>query len=228
MFVTNIEFLKDGIKRKAGNAILVKVNQIGSASETIDTIIWAIANGYTPIISHRSGETLDASIAALALAVGAPIIKTGAFGQSLYRITEIMEKESLSFDEAFQKLELKEPGEGRERIAKYRYLRAAYDALGRDNVVYAGRDAFIIGAADSAEAEEDAGKTAIRLVLGRHGTTEYNATDRHTGWTDAELTEVGKEREPNYLAELLSGLGFRPGIIYTSILSRAMVRLRIL
>ncbi|MCL2800050.1 MAG: ketose-bisphosphate aldolase [Endomicrobia bacterium] len=223
LFVTNIEFLKDGIKRKAGNAILVKVNQIGSASETIDTIIWAIANGYTPIISHRSGETLDASIAALALAVGAPIIKTGAFGQSLYRITEIMEKESLSFDEAFQKLELKEPGEGRERIAKYRYLRAAYDALGRDNVVYAGRDAFIIGAADSAEAEEDAGKTAIRLVLGRHGTTEYNATDRHTGWTDAELTEVGKEREPNYLAELLSGLGFRPGIIYTSILSRAMV-----
>ena len=82
LFVTNVEFLRRGIAERVGNAILVKVNQIGSLTETLDTIELAQRHGYATIISHRSGETEDATIADLAVATNSGQIKTGAPARS--------------------------------------------------------------------------------------------------------------------------------------------------
>lgn len=82
LFVTNVERLQQGIEKKAANAILVKVNQIGTLSETLDTIKLARSHGYKVVISHRSGETEDATIADLAVAVNAGQIKTGSLCRS--------------------------------------------------------------------------------------------------------------------------------------------------
>jgi enolase len=78
IFVTNTERLARGIENGVGNAILVKVNQIGTLSETLETIEMARAAGYLSVISHRSGETEDTFIADLAVATGAGQIKTGS------------------------------------------------------------------------------------------------------------------------------------------------------
>ena len=78
LFVTNTERLKTGIEKKVANAILIKVNQIGTLTETLDAIQMANRAGYTAIVSHRSGETEDATIADIAVAVNAGQIKTGA------------------------------------------------------------------------------------------------------------------------------------------------------
>ena len=78
LFVTNTERLKTGIEKQVGNAILIKVNQIGTLTETLDAIQMANRAGYTAIVSHRSGETEDATIADIAVAVNAGQIKTGA------------------------------------------------------------------------------------------------------------------------------------------------------
>jgi enolase len=78
LFVTNTERLQQGIDEGAGNSILIKVNQIGTVSETLDAIDLARRNGYTAVISHRSGETEDAFIADLAVATGTGQIKTGS------------------------------------------------------------------------------------------------------------------------------------------------------
>jgi len=78
IFVTNIEFLQEGIDKGVANSILIKVNQIGTVSETLDAIDLARRNGYTSVISHRSGETEDTFIADLAVATGAGQIKTGS------------------------------------------------------------------------------------------------------------------------------------------------------
>jgi enolase len=77
-----VERLKTGIEKKAGNAILIKLNQIGSLTETLDTIRLAHKHGYKTVISHRSGETEDTTIADLAVAVNAGQIKTGAPARS--------------------------------------------------------------------------------------------------------------------------------------------------
>ena len=78
LFVTNVERLSTGIEKKVGNAILIKVNQIGTLTETFDAIQMANRAGYTAIVSHRSGETEDATIADIAVALNAGQIKTGA------------------------------------------------------------------------------------------------------------------------------------------------------
>ncbi|MCD6227909.1 MAG: phosphopyruvate hydratase [Candidatus Omnitrophica bacterium] len=78
IFVTNKELLLEGIKERVANSILVKVNQIGTLSETLETTKLALANNYTAIISHRSGETEDTTIAHLAVATGCGQIKTGS------------------------------------------------------------------------------------------------------------------------------------------------------
>ena len=82
LFVTNVDFLRRGIAEQVANAILVKVNQIGSLTETLDAIELAQRNGYATIISHRSGETEDAMIADIAVATGSGQIKTGAPARS--------------------------------------------------------------------------------------------------------------------------------------------------
>ena len=82
LFVTNVARLEQGIEQGVANAILVKVNQIGTLSETLDAIALARANGYNAVISHRSGETEDTTIADLAVATGGGQIKTGAPSRS--------------------------------------------------------------------------------------------------------------------------------------------------
>ena len=82
LFVTNAERLADGIARGIGNAILIKVNQIGTLTETMEAIRMAQEAGYGVIISHRSGETEDTTIAALSVAVNAGQIKSGAPSRS--------------------------------------------------------------------------------------------------------------------------------------------------
>jgi enolase len=78
LFVTNVQRLQEGITKKAGNSILIKVNQIGTLTETLDAIELARRNGFTTIISHRSGETEDTTIADIAVATNAGQIKTGS------------------------------------------------------------------------------------------------------------------------------------------------------
>ena len=82
LFVTNSEYLQQGINTKVANSILIKVNQIGTLTETLNTIKLAHENGYTTVISHRSGETEDTFIADLAVAVNSGQIKTGSISRS--------------------------------------------------------------------------------------------------------------------------------------------------
>jgi enolase len=82
LFVTNVQRLQRGIDARIANSILIKVNQIGSVSETIDAVNLARENGYTAVISHRSGETEDTFIADLAVATGAGQIKTGSVSRT--------------------------------------------------------------------------------------------------------------------------------------------------
>jgi phosphopyruvate hydratase len=82
LFVTNVEFLKKGIELGCANSILIKVNQIGSLSETLDAIEMAHRHGYTSVTSHRSGETEDATIADIAVATNSGQIKTGSLSRS--------------------------------------------------------------------------------------------------------------------------------------------------
>ena len=82
MFVTNTHRLSKGISQGCGNSILIKLNQIGSLSETIEAVKMAHKAGYTAIVSHRSGETEDTTIADLAVALNAGQIKTGAPSRS--------------------------------------------------------------------------------------------------------------------------------------------------
>ncbi|NBC82030.1 MAG: phosphopyruvate hydratase [Bacteroidetes bacterium] len=82
LFVTNVEFLKKGIYMGCGNSILIKVNQIGSLTETLDAIEMAHRAGFTSVTSHRSGETEDATIADIAVATNSGQIKTGSLSRS--------------------------------------------------------------------------------------------------------------------------------------------------
>lgn len=81
LFVTNVRYLRQGIEQQCGNAILIKPNQIGTLSETLDAIEYAKRNGYATIISHRSGETEDSTIADIAVATNAGQIKTGSMSR---------------------------------------------------------------------------------------------------------------------------------------------------
>ena len=78
LFVTNTERIKKGIELKAANAVLIKLNQIGTLTETLDAIQMAHRAGWTAVVSHRSGETEDTTIADISVAVNAGQIKTGA------------------------------------------------------------------------------------------------------------------------------------------------------
>jgi enolase len=93
LFVTNVTRLKQGIERKVGNAILIKLNQIGSVTETIDCIKLAQQHGYKVAISHRSGETSDDFISDLAVASGAEYLKTGSLsrGERIAKYNRLME-----------------------------------------------------------------------------------------------------------------------------------------
>ena len=82
LFVTNTEILAEGIEKKIANSILIKPNQIGTLTETLAAIEMAAAAGYSSVVSHRSGETEDATIADIAVATAATQIKTGSLSRS--------------------------------------------------------------------------------------------------------------------------------------------------
>ena len=82
LFVTNTKRLKEGIEKGVANSILIKINQIGTISEALDAVEMAHKAGYTAVISHRSGETEDTTIADIAVAVNSGQIKTGAPARS--------------------------------------------------------------------------------------------------------------------------------------------------
>jgi enolase len=103
LFVTNVKRLQMGIDRKVANSILVKVNQIGSLSETIDSVELATRNSYTSIMSHRSGETEDTTIADLAVALNCGLIKTGSASRSdrIAKYNQLLRIEEILGDEAY-------------------------------------------------------------------------------------------------------------------------------
>ena len=82
LFVTNVEYLSRGIKESCANSILIKVNQIGTLTETLDAIDMAHRHGFTAVVSHRSGETEDTTIADIAVATNAGQIKTGSLSRT--------------------------------------------------------------------------------------------------------------------------------------------------
>ena len=82
LFVTNTKYIRRGIDNKCANAVLIKMNQIGTITETLDAIELARKNGYRTIISHRSGETEDTSIADIAVATNCGQIKTGSLSRT--------------------------------------------------------------------------------------------------------------------------------------------------
>lgn len=111
LFVTNVEYLKKGIELGCANSILIKVNQIGTLTETLDAISMAQRAGYTTVTSHRSGETEDTTIADIAVATNAGQIKTGSMSRSdrmakynqLLRIEEQLGKEACFHGRRFSK-----------------------------------------------------------------------------------------------------------------------------
>ena len=102
LFVTNVQRLQMGLDRKVANSILVKLNQIGTLSETIDAVNLATRNGYTSIISHRSGETEDTTIADLVVALNTGLIKTGSASRTdrICKYNQLMRIEETLGDQA--------------------------------------------------------------------------------------------------------------------------------
>jgi len=103
LFVTNVERLQMGLERKVANSILIKVNQIGTLTETIDAINLAYRNGYTAIASHRSGETEDTTIADLAVAMNTGLIKTGSASRTdrICKYNQLLRIEEMLGEQAF-------------------------------------------------------------------------------------------------------------------------------
>ncbi|MBR1517404.1 MAG: phosphopyruvate hydratase [Bacteroidales bacterium] len=103
LFVTNVERLRMGLDRKVANSILVKLNQIGTLTETIDAVNLAMRNNYTAIISHRSGETEDTTIADLVVAMNAGLIKTGSASRTdrICKYNQLMRIEETLGDQAY-------------------------------------------------------------------------------------------------------------------------------
>ena len=108
LFVTNVKRLSEGIKNNVANSILVKVNQIGSLTETIEAVDLAHRNRYTSVMSHRSGETEDSTIADLAVALNCGQIKTGSASRSdrMAKYNQLLRIEEELGEEAFY------PGKG--------------------------------------------------------------------------------------------------------------------
>ena len=109
LFVTNPDIFREGIEKGIANSILIKLNQIGTVTETLDTIQMAKDSGYTTVVSHRSGETEDAFIADLAVGVNAGQIKTGSMSRSdrvakynqLIRIEEFLGESAMFPEDLF-------------------------------------------------------------------------------------------------------------------------------
>jgi enolase len=101
LFTTNVERLNAGIKKHAANSIIIKVNQVGTLTDALETIKMAKANGYAPVMSHRSGDTCDWHIAHLAVAFSCPVIKTGVVeGARIAKINELIRIEDFLGDRA--------------------------------------------------------------------------------------------------------------------------------
>ena len=199
IFVTNPSILRRGIDEKIGNALLVKLNQIGTVSETLDAMEMARQAGYASVISHRSGETEDTTIADLAVATSAGQIKTGSASRTdriakynqLLRIEEELTAASRGDRSRRSAAAPQLKGEGG------RVLTRRFSALSRHHAM------------------------SSPLVLLRHGESTWNKENRFTGWTDVDLSDKGRE-EAQAAGQLLKEDGYVFDIAYTSVLKRAI------
>ncbi|KAH8080971.1 phosphopyruvate hydratase [Aureococcus anophagefferens] len=200
--VTNVARIKTAVEKKACNCLLLKVNQIGSVTESIDAVRLAKSSGWGIMCSHRSGETEDTSIADLAVGLSCGQIKTGAPCRS-------------------------------DRTAKYNQLLRIEERLGAGaGAVYpAGTPLFKAEpwAAPPAPPRPRAargGRALRKLILMRHGESEWNKKNLFTGWVDVALTPDG-EKEGEGAGELLKAAGLAPDMAFTSALQRAQRTLQL-
>ena len=167
LFVTNRAILEQGIAEGMANALLVKVNQIGSLTETLEAVETAHRAGYACVMSHRSGETEDATIADLAVATNCGQIKTGSLSRSdrLAKYNQLLRIE--------------------EELGERRFLGRGPE----DRPASLGDRRYATGNQPHSACMHPHAK----LVLLRHGESVWNLENRFTGWTDVDLTETGKE-----------------------------------
>ena len=194
VFVTNPEILRRGIADGVGNSLLVKLNQIGTVSETLEAIAMARDASYTTIISHRSGETEDSTIADLAVGTCAGQIKTGSASRSdrVAKYNQLLRIE----EELGQAGTLRRPRS---------HPSARVDGL-------TGRVGF----------STSIGRHRMhRLVLLRHGESTWNKENRFTGWTDVDLSDKGRE-EAREAGRLMAAEKMEFDVAFTSVLKRAI------
>ena len=199
LFVTNVARLSEGIDKGVGNSILVKVNQIGSLSETLAAVDMAHRAGYTAVMSHRSGETEDATIADLAVATNCGQIKTG----------------SLSRSDRLAKYNQLHPHRG---------TAGRPGAVRRQTGAEAGALTFARLGAEAASRLriQEKGGIMHKLVLLRHGESIWNLENRFTGWTDVGLSPRPASPRPSPPGQLLKKEGFAFDVAFTSVLRRAI------
>ena len=170
VFVTNPAILRKGIEEGVGNALLVKLNQIGTVTETLDAIAMASAAGYRSVISHRSGETEDSTIADLAVGTSAGQIKTGSASRS---------------DRVAKYNQLLRIEEELGAAAKYAGRAAIKQIAVRQDTKHT-KAAFVTFVFPF-------GDVMYKVVLLRHGESTWNRENRFTGWTDVDLSEKGRD-----------------------------------
>ena len=208
VFVTNPEILKRGIADKVANALLVKLNQIGTVTETLDAVGMARDAGYATIISHRSGETEDTTIADMAVGTAAGQIKTGSASRT-DRVVQI------------------QPAASHRRgawcsavyagVAPFERLPLA-DGL----TLHSPRGRSAHGSSvPSVSCAVKEHSTMYKLVLLRHGESTWNKENRFTGWTDVDLSDRGRE-EAAEAGRLLKEGGYAFDQAYVSVLKRAI------
>ena len=206
VFVTNPEILKRGINDGVGNALLVKLNQIGTVTETLDAVRMAADAGYGTIISHRSGETEDTTIADLAVGTAAGQIKTGSASRTdrVCKYNQLLRiEEQLGASATFA---------GKAGLVSGSLVRHLTEL--RRGLAKRCREA-VAGPGIEPRA------TMHKLVLLRHGESTWNRENRFTGWTDVDLSEKGRE-EAKEAARLLREGGYVFDIAFTSVLKRAI------
>ena len=185
MFVTNPEILKKGIDEKVANALLVKLNQIGTVTETLDAVRMAADAGYATIISHRSGETEDSTIADLAVGTAAGQIKTGSASRTdrICKYNQLLRIEE-------------EPWRAGDPPYAHNISRRA-EALRR----ITAQTGFSLRVRRH---EGEAETPCTHSFLLRHGEVTWNKENRFTGWHDVDLTERGRD-EAREAGRLLQG-----------------------
>ena len=226
IFVTNLKRLQRGIEEGVANSILIKLNQIGTVTETLEAIDLGRRYGYTSVISHRSGETEDTFIADLAVATGVGQIKTG----SVSRTDRICQVQPVAPHRRRTGLRRRLPGAGEFELQRLRAgcclersrasHKAGCPAQSKDGG-FRPAFLFIQSASSTNPAPGKESFEMYKVVLLRHGESIWNKENLFTGWTDVDLSEKGIE-EATQAGRMLKEQGYRFDIAFTSVLKRAI------